>query len=208
MPRTLGAGLIDDEGMQWKLGCKTLYPADAAVTLTEGTPNLITTLGAGTPNIAELSVAASELSGFNVDTADEIYWLLDIAGDAWDIDLTRDIHCEIVFDAGTNGSRSGIIWKSYCKGIAANQAISDALVSPDGTITFPTITQPGVASALLKTARKPFLVPNVFATDEALAVVVELNSRGTAAADELKFMYARLWYTLSACHASGRAQLT
>jgi hypothetical protein len=204
----VGAGVVDDNAIQWKYGYHTIWPHTAKGLLEVA--GVQTSLGAGGAVFSELSLAGSELSGLAMETGDELYDLVDLMGHpGWMMDLTRDIQCQIVFDGGATGGRSGIVWKAFCKGLASGVAMTDVLVSPDGSITFASFTEAAVVSGIFKTEWKPFNVSGAgLATDSFLGVCIELDADGTASADELKLICARLKYTIAACDPSGRRQLT
>lgn len=188
---------VSDAGMEWKLGKKTLWARFAHSIAAAGT-----SLGAG-GQIAELSAGASEVHGASMDTADEVYFLVDPKGeDLGDADLTKDLSLELLFESAGGDQDTGVIWGADIKGIAAVEAIGDTKVAADGTIAFDAMTI-DAPSKLNLTPRRGFkLASGALAADQLIGLAVTLTSRGDASADEIRLIAARLYFERQACSPS------
>lgn len=202
MPPNGIGGSLDDAAMKWSLGKLWLPPAVFAVTLTEGTPNLITSVGVQTPAIGELSVAAADLTGFKMDSGDRLTTAINVPAQLGDADLTRDLALQLFFESGYNGAATGIIWNAAFKGFAAGQIFSDVFTSPDKLVVFPTQTSLGQSLAD-KTPRIGLGIPSTFASDLWVGLGIELDNRGQTSADDIRFQGACLYYARSMTSASG-----
>jgi len=210
-PKEVVAGNVDDESMEHKLHRIVLSPSHG------GIQEDYTSFGAG-GQIAEVSVGDAEVVGFSVNTADELYWLVDMP---WDIDLRRDILAEVLWESAKSGATAGVAHTLHIKGLAAGAALTDAKSSADGSIAW---TAQGCAApgVLALTGRKPFNVAGTFCTeagssqfprelsaqDEMLLVAYTMTDIGDAAADNIRLLAVRLFYSAEICHYSGKRQVT
>lgn len=153
--------------------------------------NLLTSLGAGTPVMQEV-LAAAELAGMAIGAAgDEIY-------DFWKIPykLDRDypVAVRIIFNHASADADTPD-WVVTLKGVGLQEAISDAKVSPDETLTFPAKAVAATANAVeatdwQKTGTAPFAAGDLFAQ-----ISVECNGLGSASADEISLWGIEIAYT-------------
>lgn len=196
-----------DQFIEHKLRCLPLNPIlHNGVTLTEGTPNLITGLGAGTPTMAAEISAALEMTGIPLDSGDEIYHRIDVKADFDLADLDLDMWLELVFTTVKSSAHAGIDFKAFAKGFALGASLSDILVSPDKSIVYPAQSV-AVALDIVK-AMMPLGAAGTFKADEFLGIVVELDDKGDGAANECFLIAERLWYTPEICHSTGVSQST
>lgn len=209
---TTRSGNISDPDMEWKLARVELDIAKAGFALTEGTPNLVTGLAAGTPTLAAEVLATTHIKGIPLDTSDEIYWYLDVKSALWEMDLLQDFQLGLSL-YHTGGADTGVDFTATIKGFAAGAAITDAKVAPDGSITFPAAAL--TAASFNEIGRKNFgLTSGVFgqhsehaAADVGVVVTLTLADRGTASANEIHLMAATLYGTRNSCsHALVRQE--
>lgn len=174
-------------------------------------------LGAGVPPVGEVSVAAAEYMALPVDTGDEAYCLFDPQGDLGQFDLGKDIAAQIVFESA-NAAPTGIILAIAMKGVAEGVAVSDAKVTPDGSVTF--ATQNGGGAGLVKATNwaalgvagelhteTPALSGN-FVPDQLIQVAVTLTDRGASAADQIRLIALRLRGTRRLFNSRGLKEVT
>lgn len=196
-----------DMGIEHKLRCLRLNPImHNGVTLTDGTPNLITGLGSGTPTVAAEIEAGLEITGIPLDDADEVYYLVDVPAELGLADLDKDLHLELVFTSNKATAHANIDFKAFAKGMALGAALSDVLSTPDCSVVFP--AQSVATTRKICKAMMPLAGAAKFKADELLGIVVELDDKGDGAADETVLISARLWYTPEICHPTGVAQST
>lgn len=189
-------------------------PADFDFLLTEGTPNLITALGVGTPGAVEL-LAAAEVAGVAMASLDEVYGKipsLDAFFKDWDRvrtaeggPLHSDLQARICFSA-LNAADTGVDWTLHLKGFAASAVLSDAKSSADGTATF--AAQTTLATALQYTEWRFLDCENALADDEAAIAAVTLADSGDASADEVKLVGLEFRYTRDPWDPTGIADQT
>lgn len=200
-----GSGAIDDAAMQMGLGRKTIWYNQMSLLAVEGTPNILASLGAGTPDISEAGVAAAEQAGIKMDTADEVYGRVDLK--ELDFNPNFDMLGQVVYQVG-EASKSGIDWLLSIKGVANLAAESDAKVSPDGLATFAAGSNVN-AGAIVTTEMRAFgLTAGVLADDELLQIAAELDDKGTATADNIWLIAVRLWFTRRLESARGVREMT
>lgn len=201
-------GPILSEGLGLKYGGKIIHHTAFHTLLLEGAPNLEASLGAGTPAIIESAgVTASELAGFRLDAADEVYTLLGL-GDL-DIDLSRDVHARVVY-AVEEAAKSGQLWAAWIKGLkfSTEELLSDAKVAADGTIAWAAEPANVGAGAIKATPWRSFNITNVLAGDDYAMIAVELDGLGTATADKVFFQALELRWTRAMTAADETRQLT
>ena len=194
-------GTIDDAAMQLDYGYKHLLPTQASLGASGS-------LGAGTPVIEEISTFA--LGGGAMDAADEFHWLLMVKGS--EINFTRDIQARVLMTSDDATADSGIVFKAAIKGHALGVAPTDSNATPDGAITFDAITVSATAFLTTATEWRGFgLTPAqlaLLALDEFLGVVCELDSIGTADADDVRLIAMQLRYTRTLESADGVRKFT
>lgn len=196
-----------DMGIEHKLRRLRLNPiTHNGVTLTEGSPNLITGLGAGTPTVAAEIETGLEITGINLDTADELYYLVDVPAELDLADLDKDLWVELVFTSNKATAHGSIDFKAFAKGIALGAVLSDVLSTPDASVVFP--AQSVAATRKVCKAMMPLGAAGAFKDDELLGIVVELDDKGDGAADETVLISARLAYTPEICDPEGVARST
>jgi hypothetical protein len=205
MSETFG-GTHDDTYLQTKLGRLTRWYHQMAMTLTEGAPNLITTLGAGTPAIGAGAVAASEQAGLLMDTADEAYGLIDVPGELGMMDMAKDLHAQIICEVH-EASKANIDWGLWLKGVANGQLLSDAKVSADGSAAFVAMSNTSIGQIVVS-ERKALNVAGLFAADELIQMAVELTDKGTASADKVSLLAVRFSYTMQFASSTGSRERT
>jgi len=199
--------LTQDLALEHKLGRLRLNPLMMnGVTITDGTPPVLTALGNGTPVVAAELAAALEITGIPLDDGDEIYYLVDVKSDLHLADLSRDLWLELLFTSSKATAHASIDFKAFAKGFALGEVYSDVLSTPDASVVFP--AQSVSATNLLVSAMMPLGAAGTFADDENLGIVIELDDKGDGAADETHLMIARLVYTREICHPTGEKQWT
>jgi hypothetical protein len=196
----VAGGVIDDAAFKSKLPYVDVPYTALNYTLTEGTPNLITTLGAATPAVLA-GVAASELAGLAMDTADEAYGRLHLP---WFADLNHDIMAQL-FGLVDEASKANIDFTLHCKGVKAGEAESDAKVSADGSIVYPALSNTG-AGEVIKTPIMGLGVGNVFLLDDYIQFAVTLADKGTATANKVFLTCVRFFFTAALTDPSGVRQ--
>lgn len=190
---------VGDEAMPTRLARRVLYPQQAGLALTTAS------LGAG-GQLAE-QLAAAELVGFDLDTGDELYWLLSVNDLLADFDLTKDLRLRLTVYQSSADSDTGFIMSAAIKGVAEGANLSDAKSSPDGSITFPAKSL--TATAVNTIGPMAFNVEDKgFASDELLMLAVTCDNVGTASADEVGLLYVTLYGTRKIMDDSGVRQLT
>lgn len=199
-------GHVDDPKLQTKLAYWDIFAGDGrfSLTLTEGTPNLITTLGAGTPAIAHDGVAASEQAVLAMDTADEAYGRTTLP---WYIDPAYDLHAQLAFQVD-EASKSDIDWALWVKRLAAGGESSDAKVSSDGNVAFVAASNTDLGEYVV-TERKALDVAGLF-TDptDLMQFAVELDDNGDASADKVGLIFVRFYGTAGLMSSLGVRQAT
>jgi hypothetical protein len=177
MPNPPGAG-HDDSGLNLKYALLTRQ----AVNMTGLGANGVSLGGAPGGQIAEL-VAAAELNGLSMDTADEVYDIVDF--NAADFDLAQDIHARLIYIDTAAAIDGSISWTIDMKGLAVGEAVGDAKATPDGTATFVNATTTATPNLVKATEWAALQVAGEMTADILTMYAVTLTSRGDAAADEL-----------------------
>lgn len=199
---TAAAGVhTADMGIEHKLRCLPLNPV-----FHNGCTQDFLGFGAGTPLMATEISAALELAGIALDTADEIYYLVDVLAELDLADLDKDMWLELLFTTVKSSAHGGIDFKGFAKGFALGASLSDTLVSPDVSIVYPAQSV-AVALDIVK-AMMPLGAAGTFKADELLGIVVELDDKGDGAANECILVKSRLWYTPEICDPEGVARST
>lgn len=198
--------VVQDSAIEHNYGRLVLIPRVADGVMDDGTDGIPLSLGAGTPGFAEM-IAAAEQAGLALDTNDEVYFLIDREDELWDADLDEDVRVILKCTSKKAGTHAGIDFQVDLKGVAADQALSDAKVSPDASLTMPvmTITDGAGKSAEVEHHAN---APGVFKDDRWLMVAVTLTDKGDGAADDLFLNRVVIRYTRAICHPSGRRQIT
>lgn len=195
-------------GRELRTGKIVLPYSAASFTLTEGTPNLITTLGAGTPAIKEMA-AASEQAGIGLDDNDEVYWKIPFSAYP-DFDPDYSIRPEVVFYDTT--AHTGIIFALHVKGVAAGEAVGDCKSSADGTYQWPAFASGGTdvlnALPLADLGVKGKFGSGGSVSDKILMVALTLVNKGTASADNIVLDHVALHYTRNEFSPSGMHETT
>lgn len=192
--------MIKDQGIAWNRKRK-FYPffnmlgvlADASQ-------------GAGAPVFAAAAVAASELVVLQVGAAgDEIYTFIPMP---WDIDKAYPIRARIWFVHNSTDADTPD-WIIDLKFIGYQDALTDARVSPDETLTF--------AAKAVSTTNNSLEFTNwvksdshnsIVATDRAILAAVECNGLGGAAANEIEGLGIELEWTVGATTESNHRDTT
>lgn len=165
-----------------------------------GTIDAPLSLGAGTPAIGELSVAVSELAGLRLDTADELYALIDV-NELSHFDLNQDLHALATVESGKTGTTTGVILTMNLKGVSSAEAFTDAKVAPDSTITFPTFNC--TASIPKDTAKQAAAAKGLFVADRFIMLAITCTNKGDAAADDIRLLSITLFGTAAFLTADG-----
>ena len=198
--------VVGDETIVHKYAKLYLLPQNQQGFDEDATSGVTTALGAGGGVLAEVSVAAAEINGLAMETGDELYWYLPIAA-LNGFDLTRDIHAQVFFESKKTGATAGVDFTFVAKGIALGQVLSDAKVSPDGTITFAAAASasPGILCA---TEQAALQVAGELSADKMVMFAVTLADDGDAAADDIVLLWVELTGTAQICDSSGIPQRT
>jgi len=187
------SGSIRDHASQNKLGRKFIHYSQMSILMNAGT-----SLGNGTPIVSDIGdVAVAEQSGIAMSTADEVYGLLHL-GELLrnpDVDMQAAIH----FIVGET-SKADIDWQLWVKGLAEGEAISDAKVSADASLTYPAQSNT-LAGELVVTPAMGFGLTTELTSDEFLQFAIELGDDGTAAADKNYLVGIEFRYELQFSHA-------
>jgi hypothetical protein len=199
---TVQSGVTTQEPAGQKLRAVHLNPiALNGAVITDGSPPILTSLGAGTPASKEVE-AGLEITGWLLDDGDELYHELDVKTHLAVADLDKDLWLELVFTSLKSTAHGAIDFKAFAKGMAAGATLTDYLVSPDSSIVYP--AQSVATTLKLCKASMPLNAAGVFKDDEILGVVIELDDKGDGAADETVLLFSRLWYTPEICDPYGR----
>lgn len=193
------------EALDCKLVGRTLYAHTASGLQTAA--GVSVSLAQATALHQELSIAASELSGVQMRTGDELYFVLDPKAELWDFDLTHDLRFQVVAESENTNANSGVIWDLAVKGVSSAEAFSDAKVTPDGTITFATLGA-CTAGVPLKTVEAGAGVANELVNDEFIMLALTLTADGALAATDITLICLRLWGTLNFTVDTGIRQMT
>jgi len=199
----LPTGRFDDEMHHYKLAYEDILYSQLAYTLTEGTPNLITALGAGPPAISHAGIAASELAGLHFDTADEAYGFWPFP---WYMDKTRDVHAQLFFEV-EEAAKSAIDWALWLKGLAIGELSSDAKVDSDGNVAFDAAANTS-AGEWVATERKALKLADALEDDIGAMFAVELDDLGDATANKVRLMVVRFYFTAQFADQGGIRQGT
>jgi hypothetical protein len=217
MTQQFGSGPIDEVQTQLDYAYDFLDVNEMGVTIVDAGagPHLYSSLGAGAPAMIELSVAAAEQNGLLLDTADEVYWRVPLLGRLSKFNFSHDIHSRLLFETGGNITPTGADFRLAAKGVANGEAFSDAKVSPDVSLDYPDfVTTAGAIAAAtgwmgwqsggsLNGLFEPAGVPDLF-----LQVAVTLNSRGSAAADQIRLLGVELRGTQAFASSTGFRKVT
>jgi hypothetical protein len=204
-------GGIDESAIAMPLGCKTIWHQQMSLIPVEGTPNILSSLGAGPPGgVIHSGVAAAEQTGLAMDTADEVYGEVDLA-ELFMLNRGHDLQLQVGF-AVQEASKSAIDWAAWVKFIrptkdgTAGEAESDCKVSSDGNVAFAAAANTLAGEYVL--TEKKALALGTYTTDDILAFCVELDDKGDATADQVFLKFLRIWYTLTVTGTTGHREVT
>lgn len=188
--------LIEDHAMKWKYAWAVQWFHQALGIL----KNTGVSEGAGGATELTGAVAAAEMTRLPMATADELYFAFDCVCELGDFDLTKDIHCQVLFDTSGGAADTGIDFTAHAKGLLDGVAWTDTKVSADGTITFPAKTTTAGTGSIEKTAWQAFDIgAAAIESDEVLGVAITLADSGDASADEIGLLAVRLRGERQAC---------
>lgn len=180
-----------DSNISWKLK-REWIPVHMMAGFLESA-GVQTSLGAGGTVFRE-ALAAAQLSGIQMTTADEIfhYWPL-----PWDLDKDSPIWFRLHFthDAADLDSP---VFKVFVKGIGEGVAISAANATPDETITITHPVAAVVAGLEVTDWGKSSSHTYIASTDLALLLAVELDALGGATADEITLLGLEICWKVKA----------
>jgi hypothetical protein len=185
--------MIKDRNIAWKTK-REFIPVHRMSGFLEAT-NLITSLGAGTPVLAE-PVAAAQLAGMAINAAgNEIFHF-------WPIprDMNRTVPFRVRYHfIHTSTDADAPIWKTFYKAIARQQALSAANSSEDEVITHAAHTVSTTANAYEVTVWG-LSVSNTKLTADDIAVqfCFECDSLGSASANEINLLGVEIEYDIEA----------
>jgi hypothetical protein len=174
-----GGGVYD---AAWDYAMLSVSYRDMELLPIGATNSPLTGLGAG-PAVAAEVVAAAEVAGVAMDTADELYFVVSKARllEAG-FDLEEDIHARVECAFTDSSAVANVDWTLHAKGVAAGAALTDAKSSADGVCTFPAIGSDAVGR-VEATPWQPLVAAGVFKDDLLVLFAVTLADKGTATAD-------------------------
>jgi hypothetical protein len=190
---------INDDNIGWNR--KRLWiPVNVFMGLLEST-NLLTSLGAGAAVLQEAQ-SDSELAGLQAGAdGDEIYTMLPIP---WDMDLTQPMRFRVWF-GHTQATADTPVFKVLYKFIAKQIALSDAGSSADETVTFTAHTNAATANALEITAWAESASETYWREgDFGILLCLEIDSLGSASANEITIMGLEIQYAVAAAPNNAR----
>lgn len=196
--------VIDQVAIEGKLACIFLSVHNSAGTLdADGV-----SAGAGTTLLGPMT-AALELHALQMDTGDELYWLID-KSQLWWFDLVNhDIMSQVVWGHRVGVADAGVDWVVDCKGFASLAAVTDTRVSPDGTCTHAAITHAATVDAVEETAKLGFNMDLGELKDDAMiGFCCTLADRGATDANEIELHGVRIWGTMGLTSPIGRQEFT
>lgn len=204
MSALTGGGANDDGAMKWKKIRKSFKLMFGGGMVPIGaTESPMTSLGAGAPAAPTAGcVAAAELTGVAMTTADEVY--VDIPIEDLDgFDLEGDLQAYLRGEFTDAGAVANVDFTLHVKGFANGVPSGDAKVSADATVTFPALSGPASGSQF-KTPEIGLNAPGVFANDARIVCAVTLADIGTATADLTFVKELVLVGTRRLCNEAGR----
>lgn len=172
---------IKDKNIPWKLK-REYIPVHMMAGLLEAT-NLLTSLGAGTTVFKE-AVAAAQISGLQLTTADEIfhYWPL-----PWDLDRGSPLRFRLHF-IHSAGDADSPVFKVFYKGIGKQIAVDAANSSEDEVLSITHLCVATADALEITNWKRSDSHHKIVTADRALLIAVELDALGGASADEIALM--------------------
>lgn len=189
--------MIQDKGIAWNRKRKFFYCHRMAGMLADSS------LGNGTPTLAELSVGGSELIGLPFDDEDEVYHYWPIP---WDFDRGQPIRFRVWFIHAATSADTPAFQVDY-KAMGKQAAISDAKSSPDEAVTIPAHTCSTTDNSLEVTAWAESTSDlYIVSTDFLLLLALEMTDLGSATGDECEILGFEMDYTVAAAPGEFRRQ--
>lgn len=195
MTRGLG-GSIDGEAMQLRYRDLVIPYNLFDFAMIEGAPNLRNSLHTGTPSTLEVGDGTLQMHAIMLDSGD-IVGAQVVKPDDVDLD-GLDIRCALGFQVD-EASKANIDWKATIKGVADGAARILATTTPDGSIVFAAEAN----TSIMEVRETPFMPfdlvssagVNAIAADLLWDLTVELDDKGTATANKIGLLYAKLRMT-------------
>lgn len=196
------SGMIQNEGLNTKIGCRSLFAHQANGLLTAS--GVSVGLQDSTVKHVELGPNTVQLSGLTMITGDQIGFLASGA-DWWDLDGSRDIWAEVIFQSQETGGSTLVDWAIDFKAFDLGDALTFPASSADKRITF-AAASPGedeISSSGIKPLDKVGILDKASQNPEdatqnqmLLGLMVELVDDGSSSTPEISLIMVNLYYTL------------
>ncbi len=192
-------GTIDDNAMQMDYGYKWFHVGNMGMVAGVG-------VAAGAPDMVEIGSSGLCGAAIAVD-ADQMSWMIPRLGS--EIDTAYDILAQVWFSSAGTADTDPVIFGAYAKGLEAADVWSAVESSPDGTITFDSITSVAGVTAE-KTDWRGFGVADTFAADDFImfGAACITGPSGSAEVTDFDLVGLMIKYTRTLHASDGVRKLT
>ena len=185
--------LYDDDQLALRLKTRFLLANNLAGVL--GAAGVNNFVGAGAVSQLECTLAASELTGYPMTEADEVYHFEPL----WsDLDTGYDIKVRPWFIHAAAAADTGLIFKFFYKLFAVGDSLVDAVAGTEATIVVPNSTGHTCNAnddSVEATAWTSIAFTTYYAAgDVAWAFALEFDTNGDASNDEVELMGIEFQY--------------